>query len=95
MSRSKKPPSKYEPPVDLAAAKPPRASVLDDVAASTASKRWAFTAEQLADIAEVRAAVDAGQIPRVGVERLARILKLRYDMRWSVPSIMDRIKETP
>lgn len=72
-----------------------RPSILDDAAAMTASKRWAFTAEQLADIAEVRAAVTAGKIPHVGSERLARILKTRYALPWSVASIRGRIRETP
>jgi hypothetical protein len=77
------------------ATKPGRPSILDEAAAMTASKRWVFTAEQLADIAEVRAAVAAGKIPRVGTERLARVLKARYAMPWSVASIRDHIKETP
>lgn len=74
---------------------PLRPSILSEVAAGIAKRSWSFTPEQIADIAEVRAAVAAGTIPRVGRERLARILKERYDLPWSVSSIIEHIKDTP
>lgn len=71
---------------------PVRPSILAEIAASPTARapKWAFTPEQLADIDEAFAALDAGTI-NIGMGRLARILKSRYDLPWAVVSIRDRL----
>lgn len=71
--------------------RPRRPSILAELAASpTVRRRWDFNAEQLADIAEAFAAIDAGTIS-ISMVRLARVLKARYDLPWAVTSIRDRL----
>jgi hypothetical protein len=71
-----------------------RPSILDELSADPGGRprRWAFTAEQLADIEQVFAAIDAGTVT-CGCGKLARILKARYDLPWAIETIRTRLLE--
>lgn len=71
---------------------PARPPILDELRASPTARapRWEFTAEQLVDVHEAFAAIDAGAVS-IGMGRLARVLKTRYDLPWAVASIRDRL----
>lgn len=70
-----------------------RPSILDELAAAPPVRpRWAFSAEQRADIDEVFDALAAGTI-HIGMGRLAALLKTRYDLPWAVETIRQRLLE--
>lgn len=70
-----------------------RPSLVDEVAAiKPASRKWDFTPAQRAEVDVVRARVVAGTL-YISALGLARVVKARYNLPWSVGSIRAKLTE--
>lgn len=56
-------------------------------------RAWTFTAAQQREIEGLFAAMRRGEIPPMGFERIAAVIKAHHKLRWSVSSILSRLRE--
>lgn len=69
-----------------------RKSILNEISSTSRGCTWAFPQRALDDIAEVRAAMDAGT-HAFGAMAVARALKARYNLPVTAKTIAQRLAE--